>query len=153
VRQVGGDNRSHTGNPELLAEREQDGPVSQGVRLSVAGLALALVVFVLGTVVIPTRVSFGAGSMRCGTVLHPMAIRGAVPKVCGRAGANQLRATSALSGVMAVFSAIPWVLDRLFRRPRAAWTTWALLYTAFAAAGLLFLWLLKYSSPSITIRG
>ena len=35
------------------------------------GLVAAALWFVAATVLIPVRVSFGAGSLRCGTVLHP----------------------------------------------------------------------------------
>ena len=40
-------------------------------RLGIVGYPLAATLFVAGFVFIPTRVSFGAGSIRCGTALRP----------------------------------------------------------------------------------
>jgi hypothetical protein len=120
--------------------------VTTGARLSLAGVVLAAAVFAIGTVVIPTHVSFGAGSIRCGTVLHPRSIE--IPKVCERAATNQLRATAALTAVMVAFAVVPWVLGRLFHKPNVAWGVWAAMYVAFAAVGLVFLALLQYSPPS-----
>lgn len=45
--------------------------MSLGPRLLLAGLTLALVAFLFGVAVVPTHVSFGAGSLRCGTVVRP----------------------------------------------------------------------------------
>jgi hypothetical protein len=39
--------------------------------VALVGLYAAAVWFVAATVFIPVRVTFGAGSVRCGTVLHP----------------------------------------------------------------------------------
>ena len=53
------------------AESGSSGTMSTATRLPLAGLLTAAIAVVIGTTAVPTHVTFGAGSMRCGTVLRP----------------------------------------------------------------------------------
>ena len=117
-----------------------------GVRLSIVGLAVAVIAVLLGTTVLPTHVTFGAGSVGCGTVLHPD--RGTeVRDYCPRAGANQLRAALGLGGVLVLTALTPLAIGRFLQRRRAAWAVWAVGYSIIAIAGTALLGMLEYSPP------
>jgi len=79
-------------------------------RLSLAGLALAVIFFALGWAVIPTRVTFGAGSLRCGTSFNPSHGLDAEGDVCAQAGRERLRKTAGIAAVLAVVALSPLAL-------------------------------------------
>jgi hypothetical protein len=83
--------------------------MSLGPRLLLAGLTLALVAFLVGVAVVPTHVSFGGGSLRCGTVARPD--RSELGAVCERAAANQLRAALILTAILTALACIPFVVE------------------------------------------
>ena len=91
-------------------------------RLLLAGLALALVAFLFGVAVVPTHVSFGGGSLRCGTVVRPD--RSELGAVCDRAAANQLRAALVLTGILTALACIPFLVE--WRRPARYPRLWVL---------------------------
>lgn len=80
-------------------------------RLTVAGLVVAAIAVVMGTMVVPTHVTLGGGSMRCGTVIRPDRDSEIAP-LCGPAGAHQLRVTLALGAFLAALAVVPVVVQR-----------------------------------------
>ena len=85
-------------------------------RLGIVGYTLAAVIFVAGYGFIPTRVSFGAGSLRCGTALHPDRVS-EIRDVCPHVGRHRLEDTVIITAVFALAAAIPlpfhrWLKDR-----------------------------------------
>lgn len=124
--------------------------MSLGPRLLLAGLALALGAFLLAVAVVPTHVSFGAGSLRCGTVVHPD--RSELGAVCDRAAANQLRAAIALTAVLAALACVPLVVE--WRRPArysGLWVAWGAVMVFAAVIGVAGLAMLDYSPKSVFI--
>ena len=118
--------------------------MSLGPRLLLAGLTLALVAFLFGVAVVPTHVSFGAGSLRCGTVARPD--RSELGAVCDRAAANQLRATLALTAVLTALACIPFVVE--WRRPARdsrLWVPWGAVMLFAAVIGVDSLAMLDYT--------
>lgn len=110
--------------------------MSTAARLTVAGLLLAAIALTLGTTVVPTHVTLGAGSLRCGTVLRPDRESEIAP-LCGPAGANHLRAALAVGAFLAVLAVVPAVVER--RRPgrhRALWRAWSMIMLFAAVAGV-----------------
>ena len=124
--------------------------MSLGPRLLLAGLTLALVAFLFGVAVVPTHVSFGAGSLRCGTVVRPD--RSELGAVCYRAAANQLRATLALTAVLTALACIPFVVE--WRRPARysrLWVPWGAVMLFAAVIGVASLAMLDYTPESVFI--
>lgn len=119
-----------------------------GVRLTNAGLGVTAVAFVLGVAVIPTHVSFGAGSIRCGTVLHPDRLIEISP-ACGPAGAHQLRAVLVLVAVLATVATGPLLIG-WWRPGRStpALGAWAVLLVLVALFGLAYLGVDEYHPAS-----
>jgi hypothetical protein len=123
--------------------------MSMAARLTLAGLLIAVIAVVVGTTVVPTHVSLGAGSLRCGTVLHPDRDSEIAP-LCGPAGANHLRATMAVGAFLAALAVVPVVVQR--RRPgrhAAFWAIWGLVMLLAAVAGVARLGLVAYAPESV----
>jgi hypothetical protein len=122
--------------------------MSTGARLSVAGLLLAVVAVVVGTTVVPTHVTLGAGSLRCGTVLHPDRDSEIAP-LCGPAGANNLRAALAVGTFLAALAIVPLVVQ--WRRPGqhpALWAAWGVVMLIVAVVGVAALGMVEYAPKS-----
>jgi len=124
--------------------------VTTGARLTLAGLLVAAIAVVVGTTMVPTHVTFGAGSLRCGTVLHPDS-SSEIALLCGPAGAHHLRAALIVGGILAVIAFVPLVVE--WRRPgqhRGLWAGWAMVLavaTGVAVAGLGFF--VEYAPKSV----
>lgn len=124
--------------------------MSLGPRLLLVGLTLALVAFLFGVAIVPTHVSFGAGSLRCGTVVRPD--RSELGAVCDRAAANQLRATLVLTAILTALASIPFVVE--WRRPAQysrLWVPWGAVLLFIAVTGVAGLAMLDYSPKSVFI--
>lgn len=124
--------------------------MSLGPRLLLAGLTLALVAFLFGVAVVPTHVSFGAGSLRCGTVVR--SDRSELGAVCDRAAANQLRATLVLTAVLTALACIPFVVE--WQRPTRysrLWVPWGAVMLFAAVIGVASLAMLDYTPKSVFI--
>ena len=124
--------------------------MSLASRRLVAGLTLALVAFLFGVAVVPTHVSFGGGSLRCGTVVRPD--RSELGAVCDRAAANQLRAALVLIGILTALACIPLVVE--WRRPARysrLWVLWGAIMLFTAVIGVASLAMLDYSPKSVFI--
>jgi hypothetical protein len=126
--------------------------MSIAARLTVAGLLLAAIVVVFGTTVVPTHVALGAGTLRCGTVLHPDRDSVIAP-LCGPAGANHLRATLAIGALLAVLAVVPAVVQ--WRRPGqnlSLWVAWGLIMLVTAVVGVAGLGsFVEYAPESVFI--
>ena len=90
--------------------------MTRGARLSLVGFVLAAALFVAGYAFIPTRVTFGAGSFRCGTSLNPDA-HSEIGNVCPPIGRERLEDTAIATAIFALVPAtlIPfhrWIEDR-----------------------------------------
>ncbi len=123
--------------------------MSTATRLTVAGLLTAAIAVVIGTTVVPTHVTFGAGSVRCGTVLRPDRDSEIAP-FCGPAGANHLRAALAVGTVLALLALVPVLVH--WRRPErhtALWATWSVIMLFAAIVGIAALGLVEYAPPSV----
>lgn len=81
-------------------------------RLAVIGIVVAGAFFLASFAVIPIRVSFGAGSLRCGTALHPDrdAEISRLAKACPEAGQDRLREATVGALVLLVIGQVPLVL-------------------------------------------
>ncbi|MDQ4144384.1 MAG: hypothetical protein M3198_11690 [Actinomycetota bacterium] len=70
--------------------------------------ALALAFFIAASVLIPTRITYGAGSLRCGTALNPETEAEMGPTDCVRVGDMRVndaaRASALLAGLGVVWS-------------------------------------------------
>lgn len=123
--------------------------MSTAARLTVAGLLLAVIAVVVGTTVVPTHVTLGAGSLRCGTVLHPDRDSEIAP-LCGPAGANHLRAALAVGTFLAVLAIVPVLVQ--WRRPgrhSAVWAVWGVAILFAAILGVAGLGMVEYAPKSI----
>ena len=123
--------------------------MSIAARLTLAGLLVAAIAVLVGTTVVPTHVTFGAGAMRCGTVLHPDRDIEVAP-VCGPAGANHLRATLAVGAFLAVLAVVPMLVQ--WRRPGehlALWTAWGMIMLVAAVLGVAWLGVVEYTPGSV----
>jgi hypothetical protein len=121
-----------------------------GPRVLLAGLTLALVAFLFGVAVVPTHVSFGGGSLRCGTVVRPD--RSELGAVCDRAATNQLRAALVLTAILTALACIPFVVE--WRRPARysrLWIPWGAVMLFTAVIGIAGLAMLDYSPKSVFI--
>ena len=120
-----------------------------GSRLTVAGLVVAALTFVIGTTVVPTHATLGAVSRQCGTVLRPDRDGLSAP-ICGPAGANHLRAAVGVGAVLAVLAAVPVIVQwrRPGRRP-ALWAAWGVVTLATAVAGLTVLATVEYVQEGV----
>ncbi|MDP1806735.1 MAG: hypothetical protein Q8K72_16270 [Acidimicrobiales bacterium] len=106
--------------------------------------------FLFGVAVVPTHVSFGGGSLRCGTVVRPA--RSELGAVCDRAGANQLRAALVLTAILTALACIPFAVER--RRPARysrLWVPWGAVMLFTAVIGIAGLAMLDYSPKSVFI--
>lgn len=101
----------------------EDGCTSSPGRLSTIGIVLAVTFFVASFALIPVRVSFGAGSVRCGTALNPD--RDGEPsrlaEACPEAGHERLREATVGAVGLLVIGLLPlalrsWTERRLPRR-------------------------------------
>ncbi|MGI8809739.1 MAG: hypothetical protein ACR2KK_18245 [Acidimicrobiales bacterium] len=118
-------------------------------RLTLAGLALAVIAVVVGTTVVPTHVTFGAGSIRCGTVLHPDRDSEVAP-FCGLAGADHLRAALLVGAFLVVLACMPAVVHRFRpRRYAALWAAWAVTIALVAVVGVASLGVVEYMPDSV----
>lgn len=80
--------------------------MSVGARLTLAGLGVTVIAVAVGVGLVPTHVSLGGGSIRCGTAIRPDRTSEVAP-LCGAAGANHPRATLAVGVVLAVLALVP----------------------------------------------
>ena len=123
--------------------------MTTAARLTVAGLLLAAAAVVIGTTLVPTHVAFGAGSLRCGTVLHPERSSVIAP-LCGPAGAHHLRAALIFGALLAVLATIPVVVQRIRPGPHVAlWATWGMVMLLAAIVGVAGLGLVEYAPESV----
>ena len=107
-----------------------------GGRLTVSGLVVAAIVVGIGITLVPVRVTFGAGSLRCGTALDPDRT-GEIADVCGPAATDQLGEALRLGAVLALLAILPLVIDRLKpHRRKGAWGLWGVVFTLVALAGI-----------------
>ena len=79
-------------------------PVTRAARLSVIGLALAAFLFIAGYALIPTRVTGGGGSLRCGTSLHPDT-KSEIRHACPAVGRQRLEDTAIATAIFALVPA------------------------------------------------
>lgn len=117
-------------------------------KLACAGLAVAGTAMVLGITVVPTHLGLGAGSIRCGTVLHPdRSIE--VANYCGPAGAHQLRVVLGLGAVLGLLALVPMAIALIGQGPirTAACTLWGTFFLIVATVGVASLGLVEYSPP------
>lgn len=123
--------------------------MSTASRLTAAGLILGIIAVILGTTVVPTHVTFGAGSLRCGTVLRPE--RGSeLASFCGPAGAHHLRAALIVGTFLTALAIVPVLVQ--WRRPGphpALWTIWAVAIVLAAIAGVTGLGMVKYAPRTV----
>lgn len=123
--------------------------MSIAARLTVAGLLLAAIAVGVGTTVVPTHMTLGAGSLRCGTVLRPERTS-EIARHCGPAGANHLRAALAVGVLLAVLAVVPVVAQ--WRRPGrhvALWAAWGVIILVAAVVGVAYLGLVEYAPESV----
>ena len=100
--------------------------VSTPLRLLVAAAVLVTVFFSLAAGTIPTRVSFGAGSLRCGAALDTLgwdqqrgdAADQEFAHACAKAARQRLRDASVAAAIIAAVALLPLVLYRLVDRYR-----------------------------------
>ena len=123
--------------------------MSIAARLTLAGVLLAAIAVLIGTTIVPTHVTFGAGAIRCGTVLRPDRNIEIAP-VCGPAGANHLRATLAVGALLAALAVVPVVVQ--WRSPGqhlSFWTAWGVTMAVAAVLGVTWLGLVEYSAEGV----
>jgi hypothetical protein len=92
--------------------------VSTPLRLLVAAVVLAAVFFITAAMMIPTRVSFGAGSLGCGTALDADGWDQESVHACSEAGRQRLRDASVAAAIIAAVALLPLALYRLVNRYR-----------------------------------
>jgi hypothetical protein len=88
-------------------------------RLSIVGVVVAVLWFVAATMLIPTRVTLGAGSVRCGTVVAPDS-GSEVGQYCGAVTAQRLREAWWTTALLAVAAAAPLAFTGSSQRSRVA---------------------------------
>jgi len=123
--------------------------MSTAARLTLAGLLVAAIAVVVGTMIVPTHVTLGAGSLRCGTVFRSDRNSEIAP-LCGPAGANQLRTALAVGMVVAVLALVPVLVH--WRRPgrhAALWAAWGVAMLFAAVVGVALLGLVEYAPESV----
>lgn len=121
--------------------------MSPGLRITLVGLAVAVLAVLIGTTVIPTHVTPANGSIRCGTVLHPDR-DGAVADLCGPAGAHQLRAALMVGAILAILATPPAFVGRMSRRRRRiSWMLWGAVFLTSVVVAVLWLSINEYSPP------
>ena len=81
------------------AERPPD-LVSTPLYIGVAGLLVAAIVILLGVLAVPVRVTFGAGSIRCGSAYAPYTGEG-LRDPCSRAARERIRDAAVAGAVFA----------------------------------------------------
>ncbi len=122
--------------------------MSIAARLTLAGVLVAAIAVLIGTTVVPTHVTFGAGAIRC-TVLRPDRNIEVAP-VCGPAGANHLRATLAVGAFLAVLAVVPVVVQwRCPGQHLSLWTAWGVTIAVAAVLGVAWLGLVEYSAEGV----
>ena len=88
-------------------------------RLSFLGFVLAGALFVVGYGFLPTRVTFGAGSIRCGTAFRPDT-QAEISEVCPEIGRARLDDTFIATAIFAFVAAAPIPFQQwIDRRPAA----------------------------------
>ena len=113
--------------------------MSVGLRLTLAGLAVAGLAVAAGLALVPIRLSLGAGSIGCGTVLRPDRA-GELSAACHTVVGDHLRATLTVGGVLVVLALAPVVAGRRYLRPGGkAWAAWAAVFVVVAVAGVAWL--------------
>ncbi|MDQ3640862.1 MAG: hypothetical protein M3450_05170 [Actinomycetota bacterium] len=73
-----------------------------------------------------------------------------IAALCGRAGANHLRATLFVGGVLVVLAVLPLILERT--RPGihpVTWTTWAFVMVLATILGVASLGLAEYAPEGV----
>ena len=123
--------------------------MSIAARLTVAGVLVAAIAVLIGMTVVPTHVTFGAGAIRCGTVLRPDRNTEIAP-VCGPAGANHLRATLAVGAFLAVLAVVPLVVK--WRSPGqhlSLWRAWGVIMAVAAVLGVAWLGTVEYAPEGV----
>jgi hypothetical protein len=107
------------GQSERPGRTRSTRPLVQGILREVrdrplavlVGLVAAAVWFLSVTVLIPVRVTFGAGSVRCGTVLHPKT-RSETGDVCPRISDKRLAEAWATTAIFAGVTAFSFLSGR-----------------------------------------
>jgi hypothetical protein len=116
--------------------------MTRAARLSVVGYLLAAALFVAGYAILPTRVTFGAGSLRCGTSLHPD-VDSEIADVCPAIGRERLEDTVIAT---AIFALVPAALTPFHRqieeRPALRSTVTVVVVTFWLLGGALTLYAL-----------
>jgi hypothetical protein len=110
---------------------------------------IAAALFVAGYAFIPTRVTFGAGSLRCGTSLHPEDMS-EIAEVCPAVGRERLEETTIATAMFAFVAAALTPFHRQIDERRAfRWAVTAVVVTFWLLGGLLTLYALTraYSAP------
>jgi hypothetical protein len=94
--------------------------MSLSARLSLVGVALAGAFFLAAFAFIPTRVSFGAGSVRCGTSLHPERDSeiSRLARVCPEVGHQRLLEAGAVTALFAAIGLVPLALRQSIENHR-----------------------------------
>jgi hypothetical protein len=109
------------------------------------GLAAAAVWFVATTVLIPVRVTFGGGSLRCGTVLHPDT-DSEVARVCPAVTGERLDLVWLTAAIFAAATSLSSAGGRIASRKRGV--------VATALAGVVVLvWLMIAGSLLLWVTG
>ncbi len=121
-----------------------------GARLTLAGLSLVVFVVVIGTTVVPTHVTLGAGSLRCGTVLSPDRNSEVAP-LCDQAAVNHLRAVLAIGAILTAIALAPLVVAwRHPGRHGALGVAWGAIMLVGAAVGVAAMgWFVEYAPDSV----
>ena len=123
--------------------------MSIAARLTLAGVLVAAIAVLIGMTVVPTHVTFGAGAIRCGTVLRPDRSIEIAP-VCGPAGANHLRETLGVGAFLAVLAVVPLAVQ--WRSPGqhlSLWTAWGVIMAVAAVLGVAWLGVVEYAPQGV----
>jgi hypothetical protein len=99
--------------------------------------------------VVPTHVAFGAGSLRCGTVIRPDR-NSEIAGACGPAGANQLRVALIVGAFLVALASLPAIVQWIRPGDHARlWAIWGVLILVAAVAGVASLGMVEYAPKSL----
>ncbi|MFA5786300.1 MAG: hypothetical protein WDA71_04825 [Actinomycetota bacterium] len=124
--------------------------MSCATRLTVTGLCLSAALLVAGVAFIPARVSLNAGSLRCGTALHPDRRNSEIgPYICPDVARQQRNEALAVSALFVGVALVPLALRRVIDRSVVAR---ALLSTLFIVLWILGIPLAVYCLAGAVAR-
>jgi hypothetical protein len=109
-----------------------------------AGLVIAAVAFAVLTTAVPAHATFGAGTLRCGTVLRP-ARATEIGYHCAEATAHQLHTAAVIAIALAGLAFAPAVI-----RPNRT-TSLVYLVVLFLVAALAVAWVAAFDEYSVPI--